>query len=220
MTRKQCYPFTSFSERMILPRFGRMKNLRVGQMGEPVAEFTRFGWSLMSPGEDGKKSLGCLAVNAISDYDNLCALDVLGLADDAGSENSVMEEFKEQLTRSDEGWYETSLPWRPNHPPLRSNHNGSLKRLNSLVRKLKRTEMLADYDAIIREQIEDGVVEKAPQEATGKEFYLPHRAVVRHDAETTKIRIVYDASASEGHDTHSLNGCLLTGPRCKTSCGA
>jgi len=28
------------------------ENLRVGQTGEPVAEHTKLGWSLMSPGED------------------------------------------------------------------------------------------------------------------------------------------------------------------------
>ena len=64
----------------------------------------------MSPGED-EVSLACLAVNSAADYENLSALDVLGLADNAGQESNVMGEFKEQLIRSDEGWYETALPW-------------------------------------------------------------------------------------------------------------
>ena len=59
--------------------------------------------------------------------------------------------------------------------------DGSLCRLNPLLRKLKRTDMLLEYDAVIREQIE-----RAPNVVTGKEFYLPHRAVVRKDAEMTK----------------------------------
>ena len=186
--------------------------LRVGQTGEPVAEHTRLGWSLMSPGEDGKETFGYLAVNSISDYDNLCALDVLGLADNVGADGDVFDEFKEQLTRSKDGWYETSLPWKPGHQPLLSNHDGSLCRLNSLLRKLKRSDMLPEYDAVIRDQIEQGIVEKAPSEVTGKELYLPHRAVVRENAETTKTRIVYDASARQREDTPSLNDCLLTGP--------
>ena len=90
------------------------ENLRVGQTGEPVAEHTRFGWSLMSPGEDGKE---CLAVNSVSDYDKLCALDVLGLADNVGADEDVFNEFKEQLTRFEDGSYETSLPWKPGHQP-------------------------------------------------------------------------------------------------------
>ena len=188
------------------------ENLRVGKTGEPVAEHTRFGWTLMSPGEDGVGTLGCLAVNSTTDYDNLSALDVLGLADNAGKETNVLGEFKEQLVRSDEGWYETALPWKPNHPPLLSNRDGSLQRLHSLLRKLRRTNMLAEYDAVIRDQVEAGVVEKAPSEVVGKEFYLPHQAVVRENAETTKTRIVYDASARERENTPSLNDCLLTGP--------
>ena len=188
------------------------ESLRVGISGEPVAEHTKFGWSIMSPGAVQQVSLACLATNSATDYENLCALDVLGLADTTGKESNVLGEFREQLTRSEDGWYETALPWKPNHQPLLSNRIGSLQRLNSLVRKLKRTDMLADYDAIIREQVEQGVVEKAPNEAVGKEFYLPHRAVVRENAETTKTRIVYDASARERDNTPSLNDCLLTGP--------
>lgn len=34
--------------------------------------------------------------------------------------------------------------------------------------------MLAQYDAVNREQLEEGVVERVPSEAMGKEFYLPH----------------------------------------------
>ena len=31
---------------------------------------------------------------------------------------AVYSEFKEQLVRNNEGWYETGLPWRGNHRPL------------------------------------------------------------------------------------------------------
>ena len=61
-----------------------------------------------------------------------------------------------------------------------------MSRLNSLLRKLQQTNMLSQYDAVIRE-LEEGVVERAPTEATGKEFYLANRAVVHENAETTKL---------------------------------
>jgi hypothetical protein len=65
----------------------------------------------MSPGKDGKETFGYLAVNSISDYDNLCALDVLGLADNVGADadGDVFDEFKEQLTRSKDGWSSTPV---------------------------------------------------------------------------------------------------------------
>ena len=57
------------------------------------------------------------------DYEELCKLDVLGLKDNpSGDQEIVYKEFKEQLTRSSEGWYELSLPWKGNHPPLPNNH--------------------------------------------------------------------------------------------------
>ena len=44
------------------------------------------------------------------DYETLCRLDVLGIADSAsGDEDEVYSEFKEQLKRDEEGWYEAGF---------------------------------------------------------------------------------------------------------------
>ena len=51
----------------------------------------------------------------------------------------------------------------------------------------------------------------------GKEFYMPHRPVIQESAETTKTRIVYDASAKPNKDSASLNECLETGPSLQSS---
>ena len=68
-----------------------------------------------------------------------------------------------------------------------------MRRLESLVKRLKKAGQLDDYDAIIKEQLQEGIIEEAPLAATGQEFCIPHKAVVRERAETTKMRIVYDA---------------------------
>ena len=46
----------------------------------------------------------------------------------------------------------------------------------------------------------------------GKELYIPHKAVVRESAESTKLRIVYDVSARASEKALSLNECLHLGP--------
>ena len=70
---------------------------------------------------------------------NLSRLDVLGLQDHSvGDQDLVYEEFKEQLLRDPEGWYESGLLWKGNHPPLPNNKPGSLKRLVNLVKKLEK----------------------------------------------------------------------------------
>ena len=44
-----------------------------------------------------------------------------------------------------------------------------------------------------------------------RDSYLPHHAVIRRDKTTTKLRIVYDASAKTTGP--SLNNCLDPGPK-------
>ena len=174
---------------------------RIGKPGEPIAEWTRLGWTILSPGSEPNLTSMFLTQTSAVDYENLCRLDVLGLQDHSvGDQDFVYEEFKEQLLRDPEGWYETGLLWKGNHPPLPNNKPGSLKRLENLVKKLwKQPGMLEKYDEIIRDQLAQGIVERAEGEPEGKEFYIPHKPVVRETAEKTKIRIVYDASARAYH---------------------
>lgn len=187
---------------------------RVGKLGQPVAELTRLGWTIMSPGKESiDTSNMLLAQTSQVDYEELCRLDVLGLEDTPiNDQGSVFDEFKEQLTRHPSGWYETGLPWRGNHPPLPNNKVGSLRRLASLRNKLERDGLTMKYGEIIDEQRAQGIVEKADQPSVGREFYIPHKAVVRPDAESTKLRVVYDASAKAHNGVPSLNDCLHAGP--------
>ena len=175
----------------------------IGRDGEPVAEKTKFGWTILSPGVEFDRKKMMLTQASQVDFDQLCRLDVLGLADSSeNDQSSVHTEFREQLERNPSGWYETGLPWKPNHPPLPTNEMGSRRRLENLVKRLKSNDRYHDYDAIIQQQLDEGVIEVAPVEATGTEFYIPHKAVVKNSAQSTKLRIVYDASAKIQEHNH------------------
>lgn len=154
---------------------------KIGKPGEHITELTRLGWTIMSPGSESDLTNIFLTQTSAADYKALCRLDVLGLQDHpVGDQNLVLEEFKEQLTRNPEGWYKTGLLWKGNHPPLPNNKHGSLKRLENLVRKLeKQPGMLQKYDGIIQDQLSQGKVERVYSEPQGKEFYIPHKAVIR-----------------------------------------
>ena len=185
----------------------------VGKEGEPVAEYTKLGWFIMSPGEEFDRSTMLMTQTSQTDYEELCRLDVLGLADSpTHDQETVYSEFKEQLTRDPAGWYETGLPWRGNHASLPNNKQGSLRRLNHLTKRLHQNGLTTEYDSIIREQLNEGIVESAPDVPSNKEFYIPHKAVVKESAASTKTRIVYDASAKARPDAPSLNECLNPGP--------
>ena len=114
----------------------------VGELGEPVAEKTKFEWTLMSPGKELDHSKMLLTQTSYTDYEELCRLDVLGLEYKAKhDQEAVHAEFREQLVRHPNGWYETGLLWKKSHPPLPSNKQGSLRRLDRLHHRLNRMEV-------------------------------------------------------------------------------
>jgi len=70
-----------------------------------------------------------------------------------------------------------------------------------------------EYDNVITEQLQRGIVEivEKPGEGDfGKVHYIPCHAVIRRDKSTTKLRVVYDASARS--NGVALNDCLYIGP--------
>ena len=54
---------------------------QAGKMGEPVAEYTKFGWTIMSTGKEANTESMFLIQTTVNDYENLCRMDVLGLAE-------------------------------------------------------------------------------------------------------------------------------------------
>lgn len=71
--------------------------------GQPVAEKTTLGWTIMSPGHENESNPTFLTQSTNVDFEQLCRLDVLGLSDAAANDQDVVySEFKEQLIRHPE----------------------------------------------------------------------------------------------------------------------
>ena len=138
-------------------------------------------------------------------------LESFGVKSDEGS---TLENFDESISFKDSR-YQVCLPWKEPHPTLPDNYELSKKRLLALLHRLKlRPAVLKDYDATIRDQMSRGIVEKideADKSPPGEIHYIPHHAVIRKDKSTTKLRVVYNASAKA--DGPSLNDCLYAGPK-------
>jgi hypothetical protein len=82
----------------------------------------------MSPGQEDQESRVFVTQTTLTDYEQLCDLDVPGLAGShENDQQEVYGEFKEQLERNDAGWYETKLPWKGNHPTLPHRMRGAAK---------------------------------------------------------------------------------------------
>ena len=191
---------------------------------EPVAVKTRLGWVLSGPLQGEKlNSMNCsvnFCIDAISPLANekhdldlkvnrLWDLDSLGIREADKVHEHVLDNITFNGTR-----YSVRLPWKMGHQPLPSNYNISVQRLKSQVKKLESSpDIYTKYNEIISQQAKEGIIAKVSElEPASKVHYLPHRAVVREDAETTKVRVVYDASCKSGKSGVSLNDCLHVGP--------
>ena len=112
--------------------------------------------------------------------------------------------------------YCVRLPVKENHDLLLDNYNLSLARLKSSLKCLRKDpETLQAYDKIIRDQERDGIFERvdlSTETGPGNSHYLPHQALKRQDAFTTKLRVVFDASSKEEKSLPSLNECMYVGP--------
>ena len=73
--------------------------------------------------------------------------------------------------------------------------------------------MMLKYDTIIQDQLEKGVIEKVDRfNVDGMKHYIPHHVVIAPQKATTKLRIVYNASARSNFGNKSLKECLYRGP--------
>lgn len=99
-------------------------------------------------------------------------------------------------------------------PDLPVNRDHAMGRLRSCVsRMVTKPELMKQYSSIIQDPLEKGVIEKMDNTHTnGIIHYLPHHAVINSLKPTTKLRIVYDASAKYSQVNNSLNECLYRNP--------
>ena len=74
--------------------------------------------------------------------------------------------------------------------------------------------VLREYDSIIQDQLEKGIVEAVPpaDNTSSHTHYLPRHAVVHRDKSRTKLCVLHDALA-KADSKPSLNDCLNTGPK-------
>lgn len=106
--------------------------------------------------------------------------------------------------------YEVKLPWKEFHVDLLDNLDLSQRRFSGLLKQLRcHPEILQEYDAIIRNQLDSNIVDSWRIHSLQPQW----RCITSHitkDNTTTKLCIVYDASAKT--NGASLNDCLYAGP--------
>ena len=130
-------------------------------------------------------------------------------------ETQCEEHFLSTTKRNHEGRFVVRMPFKGGEFKLSLSKNLAMRRFLNLERKLKRDpELQKRYSDFITEFIDLGHMEKVPNSELNnpQNFCLPHRCVFKEDSSTTKLRVVFDASAKTTSG-FSLNDCLMVGPK-------
>ena len=125
----------------------------------------------------------------------------------------TLEKFNKSIKYDGER-YSVSLPFKGSEQrTLPDNYDHAKKRLISLLKRLKvQPDLMDTYETILKEQELKGIISEVTSSVPniGTTYYMPHHCVVRPDKASTKVRIVYDASAKGSGK--SLNQLLHQGP--------
>ncbi|XP_058980825.1 uncharacterized protein LOC131803481 [Musca domestica] len=122
-----------------------------------------------------------------------------------------MQRYNETTVVEDEGRIVVSLPLKDDKS-LGDSKGLAIVRLLSIEKKLRRNPNLDEsYEKFMKEYEELGPMEKVSAAVEGK-YNLPHHSVVREGSITTKVRVVFDASAKSTNGK-SLNDIMYTGPK-------
>ena len=127
------------------------------------------------------------------------------------TDSSFLQSYQQtSITQTPEGYIARFL-WKEDKPLLPSNINTCKRGTQTLLNKLRQTpELLCIYDHIIKEQEEQGFIERVYDGTTQNVHYLPHHPVKKESA-TTPIRIMYDCNCRGHGNLISLNDCLIIG---------
>ncbi|XP_055928212.1 uncharacterized protein LOC129959415 [Argiope bruennichi] len=106
--------------------------------------------------------------------------------------------------------YEVCLTWKSGYPELESNKELTTKRLMSITKNPIRSRHLSEYDDVFNEWIREGIIEIVDEDKNKGHYLNPHPVIKTGDT-TTKIRLVFDASAKDSKG-NCLNNYLEKGP--------
>jgi hypothetical protein len=123
--------------------------------------------------------------------------------------------FKNTCSRNAEGRFTVEIPFKLNGPNIGVSKEMAIKRFLSLENKFRKDPALKrDYMEFIEEYIRLNHMKLVPptQMNVNERVFLPHHAVTKETSTTTKLRVVFDASAKTTTGV-SLNDAVMVGPK-------
>ncbi|XP_075163061.1 uncharacterized protein LOC142235687 [Haematobia irritans] len=202
-----------------------LQGCRLGVCGSLMAQQTVFGWIITGPvhNETPYSQTTCVSyfceisldkeISRFWEVENIPQKRFMSQSD-----KFCDELYKSTTKRNDEGRYIVSLPFKEEYPQDinlgHSRASAMAKYFRNESRLLKIPQFKNEYDSTLEEYLtlKHMVPVSAPNPLHDSSYYyLPHHAVIKPESTTTKVRVVFNASAASSNGS-SLNDLLHIGP--------
>jgi len=188
--------------------------------GKPFLQKTKLGWIVSGPMMPKCKDAENLChFNTVQEIrDNLERFweveECLPIPIFTREEHDCEDLFVKTVERDEQGRFTVRLPLRSNVDKLGDSLEAATKRLYALEKRLSKDHKLKQqYIHFMKEYQELGhMTEVEPNDEDSHPiYYLPHHSVVKESSSTTRVRVVFDASAKTSSNL-SLNDVLMVDP--------
>ena len=201
----------------------RQEQLKISP-SHPILQNTAFGWIISGQltNEVNKPTTSHCHLNIMDNLDDklqrFWELEKCNYVYDnmTVDERKCEEHYVNSVKRNTSGRYIVQIPFKSNTNQLGDSKFMATKRLEHLLRRLNKDPEIKElYQKFINEYQDLGHMEEVPINSThdpANVQYLPHHCVIRPSSTTTKLRVVFDASAKTTSG-FSLNDIQYTGAK-------
>ncbi|RLU22403.1 hypothetical protein DMN91_004681 [Ooceraea biroi] len=212
-----------------------LEGIRKGDIGDPIAQNSVFGWVLSGPVNQSTTpnasphSVAAASHSAVTVHHSSASLsldnelrrfweieEVPRKPILTSDESKCERHFAITHSRADDGRYIVRLPFRTNPPiAIGESKRAAERQIASLSRQMQANPTLfKEYSAFLDEYESLGHMRRAPRNDLSVEprVYFPHHPVFRESSSTSRLRVVFNASSRTSNGT-SLNDHLLPGPK-------
>nr|XP_012233615.1 PREDICTED: uncharacterized protein LOC105678681 [Linepithema humile] len=138
----------------------------------------------------------------------------------SANEQKCKEHFQKTHSRQNDGRFVVMIPLKDNYAQLGESYETARRRFFSVERRMsKQPKLKEQYTTFMQEYVDLGHMKHVSNPVNDHlqtkdysiSYYLPHHAVLKPDSDTTRLRVVFDASAKTSSGL-SLNDVQMVGP--------
>lgn len=195
-----------------------LKTGKVRLQNGPYLHDTYLGWIISGPINVNMRNNSYIHCNftesietQLRQFWELEELPISGIDTRTDEERACEDHFVNTTTRDGVGRFSVRIPFKSSPATLGESFSRAERRFLALEKRLERDPGYKKlYSDFMNEYIALGHMTRI-QDYSNPHYFLPHHGVYREHSATTKLRVVFDASAPSSTDI-SLNDLQMVGP--------